>query len=350
MPDKLSFPHLWRFAAKFRDRLMEASFAEPIPMPQVHWDELLQVFSRRRFVQARKWSVADESLRTEATGVLGLLLRQLEECQKSLEIAEPAAIAPVFEIVADLLALPNEFSDLRVELKERAVSVVTDEIELEGVSLGRFRILLELDELGEFQPYSVIALDPNPAGCDGDLTHPHVREKRLCEGEGKVAIRQALQQGRLFDFFLLVRQILETYNSGSAYTSLSNWGGRDCSDCGRRTYEDESTSCDRCSDHICFDCSSRCEQCDRYCCTTCCTTCAGCSEAICNACAECCSDCGSSCCSGCLSGSTCSTCKTNQEPESDEQSPVPNPTVTASEEGAAVAVHPLGVGQAPVPA
>ena len=350
MPDELSFPHLWRFASKFRDRLVAASFAEPVPLPEVHWHELLRIFSRRQFAQARNWSVANESLRTEATGVIRLLLRQLEDCQKSLEIAEPRAITPVFEMVADLLALPNEFSDVQVELKERAVSVVTDEIRLESVSLGRFRILLELDELGAFQPYSVIALDPNPAGCDSDLTHPHVREKRLCEGEGKVAIRQALQQGRLFDFFLLVRQILETYNSGSAYTSLSNWDGRDCSDCGRRTYEDESTSCDRCSDHICFDCSSRCEQCDRYCCSTCSTTCTACSENICNGCANCCSDCDRPYCSDCLSESTCSTCIANQESESDAHPTFPNPTVTPSEEGTAAAVHPLGVGQASVPA
>lgn len=350
MSEELSFPRLWRFASNFRDRLTAATFAEPLPLPQVRWSELLRVFSRLHFAQGRKWPVASESLRTEITGQMWSLLKHLGDCQQSLALPEPKLVATVFEIVSDLRALPKEFSDVRLDLKERKFSVVTDEIELEGVYLGRFQILLELNEFGTSQPYSVIALDPKPASCDDDLTHPHVREKRLCEGDGKLAIRQALQQGRLFDFFLLVRQILETYNSDSAYTSLSNWHGRDCSDCGRGTYEDESTSCDRCGDHICFDCSSRCEQCDHYCCSTCCTTCTACSENICNGCASNCSDCDSPYCSNCLSGPTCSTCKENQESESDAQPPVPITTYTAPDEGATVVVHPLGVGQAALPA
>ena len=349
MPDELSFPHLWRFASKFRDRLMAASFAEPLPLPQVHWRQLLRVFSRLHFVQERKWQTASESLRTEATGLIWLLLRELEECQKSLSVTEPAPVAAVFEMVADLLALPNEFSDVRLDLKERKFSVVTDEIELEGIYLGRFRIVLKLDDLESSQSYFVEAVEPHPAARDRDLIHPHVRENRLCEGEGKVAIHAALRQGRLFDFFLLVRQILETYNSGSAYTSLEHWDGRDCSDCGRQTSEDDSTSCDRCSDHICFDCSSRCEGCDRYCCSTCYVTCKECCETVCNACAQYCSVCDRPYCSKCLSESTCSNCQDNPEPESDDQS-VPNTKASAPEAGAAVAVHPLGVGEVAVPA
>ena len=41
---------------------------------------------------------------------------------------------------------------------------------------------------------------------------------------------RALRAGRLLDFFQIVSRILETYNSGSAYVSLSHWNGSPCAD------------------------------------------------------------------------------------------------------------------------
>ena len=57
----------------------------------------------------------------------------------------------------------------------------------------------------------MIALDPSPAASNSETTHPHVQTNQLCEGDGRSAIRHAMREGRLLDFFVLVRQILQTY-------------------------------------------------------------------------------------------------------------------------------------------
>jgi hypothetical protein len=62
-----------------------------------------------------------------------------------------------------------------------------------------------------------------PSSCRAEVTHPHVLDDHLCEGEGRQAIHAALTAGRLVDFFHLVKGILETYNEDSPYEALSDW-------------------------------------------------------------------------------------------------------------------------------
>jgi len=59
-----------------------------------------------------------------------------------------------------------------------------------------------------------------------------VREEDLCEGEGRGPIQKAIRQGRFYDLFVLINQILQTYNGDSAYVPLSRWEGSSCPDCG----------------------------------------------------------------------------------------------------------------------
>jgi len=111
---------------------------------------------------------------------------------------------------------------------------VTEPITLEDVYLGPFRIQLELNkdirlssvealsELYQGGAYHVIALEPNLAATDASVNHPHVSNERLCEGDGYAPIRAALEQGRLCDFFTLVRSILNTYSPDSPYVRLDD--------------------------------------------------------------------------------------------------------------------------------
>src|SRR5690606_24981888 len=89
--------------------------------------------------------------------------------------------------------LREEFAEAELDLKHKTISVITEPIMLEYVSLGAFRI--ELDLNGESEPlnYKVIATDPSPASNDEDCTHPHVRNETLCEGEGIVPIKDRLK-------------------------------------------------------------------------------------------------------------------------------------------------------------
>jgi hypothetical protein len=123
-------------------------------------------------------------------------------------------------IAAELWALQQEFDDVEFHGEENALCVVTEPITLEDVYLGRFRIALYLGSLCELYqrvPYFVLAIDPHPAATDDAVTHPHVSNDVLCEGDGTAAIRAALETGRLVDFFTMVRSILTTYNPDSPY-------------------------------------------------------------------------------------------------------------------------------------
>ena len=65
-------------------------------------------------------------------------------------------------LLADLEALKDEFTEVRWDLREKTLSVVTEPVVVKGIELGRFEILLEYRNLGLTRPYRVIALDPNP--------------------------------------------------------------------------------------------------------------------------------------------------------------------------------------------
>ena len=61
------------------------------------------------------------------------------------------------------------------------------------MDLGPFKIVLDWSDLSATKPDQVIALEPNGAAGDDDVTHPHVHDRTLCEGEGRVPIRNALR-------------------------------------------------------------------------------------------------------------------------------------------------------------
>jgi hypothetical protein len=158
--------------------------------------------------------------------------RLLCDIQYSLPRIRPLAEKPQIKtpklsaLVSELDALEQEFGNTEFDTSDNTIYVITDSITLEDIYLGPFKIQLELNKLSELYqnvPYHVIALEPNPAATDDNVTHPHVNNEILCEGDGCVAIRAALEEGRICDFFTMVRSILNTYNPDSPYVALNNW-------------------------------------------------------------------------------------------------------------------------------
>ena len=143
----------------------------------------------------------------------------------------------------------------------------------------------------DHQPYRVVARDPNPAARNDSVTHPHVQDEMLCEGDGRSAIRAALAQGRIFDFFLLVSQVLHTYARGSAYVEMDDWSGVSCSDCGTTMSPDDSYCCQRCGSELCGDCRRSCAGCEESHCSGCLSQCPECEMDFCRGCLEVCPGC-----------------------------------------------------------
>jgi hypothetical protein len=131
-------------------------------------------------------------------------------------------------LVAELEQLKQEFGNIDHDSEHNSISVVTEPITLDDVYLGPFKIELHLDKLKDLyqdSPHFCIALDPHPAATSEEVTHPHVSSEKLCEGEGAAAIRAALEEGRLCDFFTMIRSILNTYSPDSPYIALHDWDG-----------------------------------------------------------------------------------------------------------------------------
>lgn len=225
------------------------------------------------------------------------------------------------DIIAELLQIEQEFETFN--LSEKTLSVTTRPITLEGIPLGPFKIELLLDELSELRPsnrpYLVIALDPNPASTDDAVTHPHVSDETLCEGQAEPAITTALEQRRLCDFFMLVNGVLRTYNSSGAHVKLSEWGGSSCYDCGCTVSSDESYYCRHCRQEYCDGCSTYCQICNTTVCLGCAFNCSTCNKPVCSSCRAACKDCEKTFCKDCLSDGLCQGCEEQRkEDEYDE--------------------------------
>jgi len=218
-------------------------------------------------------------------------------------------------IIADIRQIEDEFDELQFDLRTAIICVTTCPITLQDVYLGPFEIQLEIDNIPDVHrraPYKIVATDPHPAASNSDITHPHVSGGGLCEGDGQDAIIAALEQGRICDFFQIVRNILMTYNPDSPYVSLDEWYGVSCYECGEFCSSDEIRHCNFCDYDFCSYCSSWCRYCDATVCNGCRYVCQICDEIHCADCIKECKSCGESVCLGCLKGELCPECKKEQ--------------------------------------
>jgi hypothetical protein len=262
------------------DCLAPANIKLPIPT----WQRLNQTFGLLQLATSRQWSVASRNLIEDLDSLLNQIEIELRVVRRELTSRlRPRHLSTAGDIYADLSALATEFEVLTIDLQQRTISVQSEPIELEGTDLGRFQIVLKWSDLGQHRAYRVRALDPQSA-TGSEVTHPHVRNDELCEGEGSLAIAAALAEGRLLEFFLLVHQVLQTYNSDSAFIPLDRWDGVNCQDCGDRMPADEAGHCDRCEDPLCSDCSIGCDRCHAYVCNSCSSLCQACESSHCTSC------------------------------------------------------------------
>jgi hypothetical protein len=304
------------------------------------------------FAQRRGWQEAVRLLCQRLQRTLRQCEGELHNLARRIEPVRPEHQATAADICRDLMALDEEFGGVEFDRRAGTLSVCTESIELDGVLLGRFRILLDLADLasGGMLCYSVIALEPNPAACNPSVTHPHVQDEALCEGQGHTAIRTALAQRRLLDFFQLVAGVLRTYNEDGPFCSLDGWSDSECPDCGELCRDGRFLCCMTCDDRVCEDCSYSCPGCEKDFCIRCTALCQDCDIACCQNCLSKCSACRRNLCAGCLESrpdQRCSRCHVQKSESNNAGGPGAAPSV---QEPAVAPLQPHGVGQAPLPA
>ena len=227
------------------------------------------------------------------------------------------------------MALEDEFEEVAWDSDKQELQVTTESIELNEMNFGQFQVCLDLSDSSGARSYRVVALDARPAASNESVTHPQVSNEELCEGDGRRAIRAALDSGRLYDFFMIVGRLLNTYAPGQAYVDLENWGGTPCEDCGSTVNEEERSTCEKCGATLCGDCGAICSQCDYVFCGGCISRCTACKQSICRACLDECQKCGRRVCTDCLEECRCPNCP-DQEPENEDPDPpesaIPGPS------------------------
>lgn len=297
---------------------------------------------RRQLDLCRRFSFASASARVgdNLIYILRDIVFNCGEAQKLVSDRPFEAHVSLRDIVSELTQLTDEFGKWDYQGREGTLSVTTEPIELEGTYLGAFEIRLDLSTIAELRrhpPYAIVALDPHPASCNDAITHPHVREEVLCEGEAGAAIRAALQKGRICDFFLLVRSVLTTYNADSPYVRLDDWDGRPCNDCGCVVGDDDMYCCESCEEDFCSECISCCSYCSSSLCQGCLETCPSCEARVCSDCRKSCASCGTACCRSCLEDGLCCSCHEEQEETNNETEQSANTGVEVGQEAAGTA-------------
>ena len=171
----------------------------------------------------RGWLAAARQRREQFFSELDYFRRLLSHiAEDGLQAKQKPEISSLSDIYHDLVALEREFPAVECDLKTQCLAVTTEPITLDGIYLGPFQIRLDLQHLGEAQPYSVVALEPHPAAGRDDITHPHVSDETLCEGEGHNMSKLARESGRIFDFFTIVdRTLKDIFRRSSLYRARS---------------------------------------------------------------------------------------------------------------------------------
>ena len=268
----------------------------------------------------RGWHAAADKLVSKVKMILRDLPYAISELEQATNAGQ-SQLPSLRHIHEELRQSQQEFGRLEYDPTENTLSVYTEPIELEDLFLGDFQIQLHLAGLAELRDGNmlrVIAMDPHPASCNDTVTHPHVSEEFLCAGDASVPIQAALGNGRICDFFLLVRSVLETYNPSSPYVAVSDWEGVSCYECGYTIPPDDNYYCESCENTHCEDCISCCGSCNTYLCRQCMSSCFACEESYCESCLKECTECGEAFCPSCMKENLCKDCHEEMENQDDE--------------------------------
>jgi len=342
---------------------MAQARTDAVPLPQERWRLIERWRRMSELAELRGFRDAARRCRQRLREVVRSFGRDVQVLLDDLDRIPTHRTAPSLRLLyEELSCLFDEFGQVEINPERRELAVTTERIVLEEIDLGPFEIRLSWDELCSCQPYRVIALDPNYPSCDDHTPHPHVQGASLCEGDGQHAIERALDEGRLGEFFVLIRQILRTYNDSSPYVSLDRWQGVPCIDCGDVVNEDDSYRCDRCESRLCDHCTRCCASCDVTLCADCTERCEVCDDRACGRCLEGCSECRTLCCPDCLTETLCPAChesslEIDDDPTEEASATDPPPPPASPPETDAPydpetdpAVQPHSVGEADVPA
>ena len=123
----------------------------PIYLPEYSWNNIQQLRRQIDLARQRGWHAAAARLTEDLAGALDDCRRELENALRALQ-SRPTErqVSSASDIYRDILALYDEFEEVDIDLDEHTLSVTTDRIVLEYVTLGPFRDPAGLAASGRF--------------------------------------------------------------------------------------------------------------------------------------------------------------------------------------------------------
>lgn len=162
-------------------------------------------------------------------------------------------------IINELNGLVSEYGGFNFD-RDHLLTIESGPFVIQNVDFGRFQITFNIKHACIFEydhiP-TITAVTPKYPPGDGTTTHPHVRGRQPCLGQGKVPLRKSMSEGRLLDSFTIVSSVLNTY-SNDPFVRIEAWTGHKCRDCGRYYNPDGRAECSKCAREYCAGCISQC--------------------------------------------------------------------------------------------
>ncbi|KKN99038.1 hypothetical protein LCGC14_0142830 [marine sediment metagenome] len=220
------------------------------------------------------------------------------------------------EAIEEITAINTQWSEvifrngwLNVKINDVCLEDGNEEVELGG-------FWLQLDIQCPQDGLTIESID-NVQSSNKGLTHPHVLNEKLCEGqEGEETLTNALNHGSLEYYFSTVEAIMRTYNDEFPHEKLRYWYKENqlsCDSCNESISEEQSIYCEECYTGLCDHCAEMvyCEDCGNWRCDECSTSCDECNEGLCISCANTCNLCTNIHCGSCIR--TCEICDEDRE-------------------------------------
>jgi len=273
----------WRGAARIAEAITIYDQQERALHLPINWfQEARELTMRHNAVVERGWLAAAESLHYPIGFRISCLQAELRLLtQRMQQMSLPLTTISAAEIYRDLVALEAEFPAVSFDFENSRLKVQTEEIVLEGLPLGAFQFSWNWTQLGTDRDLLVHALRPCRPYDRDDVTHPHISSDEFCVGEAAQPLECALGSGRLLDYFLILRQTLQTYNSESAFVEIPFWFQRRCQGCNDSLPRDDESFCSACQEILCSECLQHCSNCDDEACSSCLDYCPVCDRGFC---------------------------------------------------------------------
>ncbi|HSG69821.1 MAG TPA: hypothetical protein VLA12_05370, partial [Planctomycetaceae bacterium] len=172
-----SWQVLFRMAVRICDTLGQRQRELPdLERLTARWDECRASLQRWSRVDPRLRPTGDKLLRTRLQQRLRSLGDLITLSLDTLAEAERHSIPSVPDVALELVTLDEEFETVTIDLRQNLIVVATDDIELDGLNLGQYEILLDVTRLNESPSYTIRSRDENQAASDSSVCHPHVSQ------------------------------------------------------------------------------------------------------------------------------------------------------------------------------